>query len=632
VIQILRFLARYARRHVPQYLVGFVFLFLTNWALVRIPRLIGDALNLLSDGGPEALGDARWIALELMLWAIAVVPFRTLSRVLFFNPGRDIEYQVGNDLFGHLLQMPRVFYQGRRVGELVSVATNDTQSVRLLVGFAGLQVCNVLVAIPLHLFQMLRTDWVLTLWCIGPVALGAVWMRLTIRQFYAKVRASLEYLARLSDRILETYAGVGTIRAHGSEAAAQERFAERNDHYLSLMIDIAKIRAFSMPVLALSGLVSTGIVLWVGGGRVIDGNMQVGDMATFTTLLLSAVGLLTSLAWVLAAIGRGAIAVDRVESVLSTEPAIPEATERRRLLAPPRLEIRDLTFVHPGADEPSLQGVSAVVEPGRTLGIFGRTGAGKTTLIELLAHVYSPPAGAVRLDDDDLRDLDRKLLLEDVAVVPQEPFLFSTSLRDNIRLTGERTGHLATADAQEDHVAQLPGVARLRGATPPEDVAFEAIAATAAPDPELTRVLRATALEEDVRQLPHGLDTTVGERGVMLSGGQRQRTALARALYRQPRLLLLDDVLSAVDQRTEARLVEAIRQLTGGDGEDTRPPTTVIVSHRTSVLEHADEILVLEGGRVAERGTHAQLVAAGGHYAEAHEHQVRAAAGEEEEA
>jgi ATP-binding cassette subfamily B protein len=323
---------------------------------------------------------------------------------------------------------------------------------------------------------------------------------------------------------------------------------------------------------------------------VIDGQMPVGSMATFTTLLISLVSILTSLAWVLAAISRGVVAVSRVDGVLQAPDELPKVERELSIDAPPRIELRGLSFVYPDGDAPALEGVTATVDPGGTLGIFGKTGSGKSTLVNVLARVQTPPPGTVLVDGVDATTVSLSQYRDALAVVPQSAFLFSTSLRENIRL----------ADAN-------PWRAR-KGDAPP--------------DPRLDEVLEAASLTEDIGQLPDGLDTVVGERGVMLSGGQRQRASLARALYRTRPVLLLDDVLSAVDQGTEAKMVEAIRSLRAGSLAATAP-TTIIVSHRTSVLEHADEILVLDRGRVIERGTHAQLVAAGGEYALTHLHQAR---------
>lgn len=589
-----RFAARYVARNVPQYALGAVMLFATNWVVVRIPAIIGEALTILERQGSQALANTRELGVELMVLGVIVIAVRSLSRILFFNPGRDVEYRVGVDVFGHLLSLQRPFYMRRKVGELVSISSNDTASVRLLVGFAGLQVCNVAVAIPMHLYQMAVTDWRLTLWCLVPVMFGAIYMRFAVKRFFAMVRDGMQLLAGLSDRILEIYSGIGTVRSHAAEAAAFERFDERNREYLALQLRVAKIRAFSMPVLGFSGLVGTGIVLWVGSTRVVEDGMPVGHLATFTALLMSLVGILTALAWVLAAISRGMVSLGRIDDLLETPPNLPEETSTLKLDAPPRLELRDLAFTYPDGDEPALQGIDITVEPGKTLGIFGKTGSGKTTLVDVLTRVQTPPPGAVLIDGTDARDVSLADFREAMAVVPQAPFLFSTTLRENVRLQG----------ANPYQVARDPN----------------GDGSSAGGDARLDEVLTAACLWDDVQQLPDGLDTVVGERGVMLSGGQRQRAALARALYRSRPLLLLDDVLSAVDQGTEARMVDAIRNLRGGVA-GSMAPTTVIVSHRTSVLEHADEIVVLEGGRIVERGTHDELVAKGGEYAETHEHQ-----------
>jgi ATP-binding cassette subfamily B protein len=609
VNSVLRFLYRYARQNIPQYLLGGVMLFATNWVVVRIPVLIGEALNVLEARGVTALGESRGLAVELVILGLVVVVVRTLSRVLFFNPGRDIEYRLGVDIFGHLLRLQRPFYMRHKVGELASLATNDTTAVRLLVGFAGLQVCNVAVAIPLHLWQMWSTDPVLTLWCLVPVGLGGLYMRWTVVRFFGMIRESMQLLARVSDRVLESYTGVGTVRAHAVEAAAIERFEERNGEYLRLQLRITALRSFGMPVLGVAGMVATAIVLWVGGQQVIDGELPVGSLATFTALLVSLVGILMALAWVLAAVGRGLVSLRRIEEVIHEPTGLPAVEDPAVLEAPPRIELRDLSFTYPDGDEPALQDVSVTVEPGRTLGIFGKTGSGKTTLVSLLARVHTPPPGTVLFDGHDTTRLDVHALRQAMAVVPQSPFLFSTTLRENILL-----GPPAAVGGQAS--SEVPP----RGGADPRAGGEGDAAREANEDPRLREVLAAACLEEDVRQLPQGLSTVVGERGVMLSGGQRQRASLARALYRARPLLLLDDVLSAVDQGTEARLVQAIRNLRGGTLGET-PPTTVIVSHRTSVLEHADEILVLDHGRVIERGTHAELVARGGVYAETHLHQ-----------
>jgi ATP-binding cassette subfamily B protein len=281
------------------------------------------------------------------------------------------------------------------------------------------------------------------------------------------------------------------------------------------------------------------------------------------------------------------IATDRVAELLHTPDELPPVEHPLAVTRPPKIEIRGLSFTYEGTETAALQGIDAAVGPGGTLGIFGKTGSGKTTLVNLLTRVYTPPVGTVFVDGVDVVGAPLAALREAMAVVPQTPFLFSTRLRDNITLADANPRRRKDSDE---------------------------------PDPRLDAVLDTASLRDDIAQLAAGLDTIVGERGVMLSGGQRQRAALARAIYRNRPILVLDDVLAAVDQATEARLVASIRALRSSSEIDSAP-TTVIVSHRTSVLEHADEILVLDGGRVVERGTHDELVAKGGLYAETHTHQ-----------
>lgn len=598
MLLILPFLLRYARRHSLQYILGLAMLVLTNYAVVHIPALMGAALTELSEQGPQTLEHTQQLARELMIWACVVVIARTLSRIWFFNPGRTIEFRLSVDFFRHLLRLQRPFFAHYKIGELVSVGINDTASIRLLVGFVGLQIFNIMVAIPMHIGQMWRTDHVLTLWCLVPIVVGSFYMRYVVKNFYAAVRTSLEKLASLSDRILESYTGIATIRAFSAENAALERFEGRSHDYLQLQLRLAKIRAFAMPVLSVSGLVGTAFVLWIGGNRVIQDQMEVGDLATFTTLILSLVTLLTAFAWVLAAVSRGLVALERIDQLITTSDDLPEVRDDYVVQRPPRLELRHLSFTYPNTTTPVLHDLNLCLNSGQTLGIFGHTGAGKSTLVQLLTRIYTPPEHTIYVDGHDITHLDLDQLRQSMAVVLQEPFLFSTSIRDNISLP--EGPFFQAHDGEHEHSPSLQHQS---------------------PDPLLQQVLRDTSLEPDIQRLAHGLDTVVGERGIMLSGGQRQRTALARALYQQPHLLLLDDVLSAVDQTTEARLIAAIRAIKSHPHTQSSP-TTVIVSHRIRALEHADEIIVLEQGQIVERGTHEQLLRQKGVYAQAYQHQV----------
>ena len=606
--QIFQFFLRYARPYVGHYAFGFLFLFATNYVVVRIPVLIGQALNELQIGGAIQLQNSQSLALEIVVLGGILIGVRTLSRILFFNPGREIEYQLSLDLFGHLLTLQRPFYMRRRVGELVSLATSDTQSVRLLVGFAGLQICNVAVALPMHLYQMWNTDVLLTIACLVPVGLGATYLRWSVSRFYGLIKTIQTQIARLTERVLESYSGIATIRSHVADEAAIARFEVRNREYLNLQLRVSTIRSFSLPALGYSGFLATGVVLLIGGRRVVDGSLQVGHLATFTALLLSLIGILTSLVWVLVAISRGGVSLGRINELFDQKADLPQNPIVLRLDHSPKIEFRNLNYTYPGSDQPVLKNIDVNIEPGHTLGIFGKTGAGKTTLLDLLSRIIAPPPDSIFINGIDLRQASLTSLRKAMAVVPQDPFLFSTTLRDNIVMSTEKGPEISASHFSISNVATLE--------TSSNKLQDEGETMA----PWLDEIIEMAALKPDLALLPKNLDTVVGERGVMLSGGQRQRTALARALAHRPHLLLLDDILSAVDQGTESKLVQTISQLHQVSGE-RKKPTTIIVSHRTSVLEHANEIIVLDEGKICERGTHRQLVQQGGRYATAYLHQ-----------
>ena len=577
VARLLRFWRDWLRRYALLYLLGVVCLIATNALTVAIPSFVQYAIDALAAGeGPD--GATPW-AFAILAAGVGIVIVRTLSRTLFFNPGRTVEFRIKNELFQRLLVLPSSFYDRMRPGEIISRGTNDTGSVRALAGFATLQLFNVVFMLVLTLGRMLVLDPFLTLVCALPLVGAALILRKAIAVMFTYIRSLQEQIATLSDRILETYNGVAVLQAYGAMSGAHARFDDANDRLLDLGVGLLKVRAWLLPVVSVVGSLCIVVLLLVGGRMVVAQELTIGALAAFSVYISILVTGLTSLGWMINSVQRGWISLDRVLTVIDAVDDRPAPTSP--MPSPGAgghaLSVRGLTFTYPGDGEPVLSDVSLDVAEGETVGIFGFTGSGKSTLLDVLGRVREPGAGTVFVDGVDVVDVPVQDYWRQVAFVTQEPFLFSKSIRDNIGWQGS--------------AADGPEPARLE------------------------RAVEDAALSPDLEVLPERLDTVVGERGITLSGGQRQRVALARAFYRDFDVLLLDDVLSAVDHATEGLLIDAIyRRSREADGG---PRTTVVVSHRVSVLARADRVLVLDGGRLVDSGTHDALVSREGPYLQA---------------
>ncbi|MBU1430207.1 ABC transporter ATP-binding protein/permease [Myxococcota bacterium] len=589
--RLLRFWREYARRYRRYYLLGVIALIATNVLTVAIPSFVQHAVDALAEGS-DAMG---WVW-ALAITGLGVMGVRTLSRTLFFNPGRTVEFRVKVGMFEHLLELPKLFYDRLTVGDIISRGTNDANAMRALIGYGTLQLFNVALTLTLTLGRMIQLDWALTLICLPPLILAALIMRHAVLSMFGLFGQAQAQLSRLSARILESYHGVGVVQAYGAEAGVLARFDEENDQLYALSERLLWIRAWLLPVVGGVGQACVVLLLYFGGARVIAGELSVGLLTAFIVYIQILVPGLTSLGFLIGAAQRGYIGLGRIYEVLDAPLERPEA----EAAAPqgggaPRLEVEDLHFSYParetgvksahptgspqrdtsdalpaqdrGGEGFGLKGLRFKAE-GQVLGIFGLTGAGKSTLLDLLARVYDPPPNTVRLNGVDVRALPLNDYWRAVAYVPQSAFLFSQSARANIALGADEIDEARLAAAIED------------------------------------------AALEDLEGLSEGLDTIIGERGVTLSGGQRQRAALARAYYRDFDLLLLDDVMSAVDTHTERRLIEALYRRAKGQ-------TVVLVSHRISALAEADHIIVLHEGAQIDEGSHAALISREGPYREA---------------
>lgn len=549
----------YAWPHRRRFLAGMVFLGLTNYLTVTIPTQIGAAIDAIAADEP-----AGQIALSVALMGAAVIVVRTLSRVFFFNPGRDMEYQLRQDLFEKLLRQQPGFYASRRTGDIVSRASNDISWTRSLVGFGALQGANFLLAVPLTFWKMFSISVWLTAAAMLPIFVGLVAVQITIRGFFPLMKRNQEELGEISNHILESFQGIATVQGFAAEKAFTDRFMEKNQRWFSTAMKLALVRTIAFPLLMFAGGLSIFVLLYVGGPMALNGQLSVGDLVAFATLLGALLPQFRSMGFLFSVWQRGRAALERIFELMDAPVERPEGDSPapQQPGTRPAIELRDLRFAYPDApDEEVLHGISASLPAGATIGIFGRTGSGKTTLLRLLSRLYNPPEGTIFVDGVDVRELDLDGWRGRMAVVPQRPFLFSDSIASNVSLSD----------------------------TP--DLGAVQAAATLA------------SLDTDLKQFSEGLETVVGQRGIMLSGGQRQRVALARGLFRDADVVLLDDVLSAVDHDNEARLVATLAGLSG----EGKTPTTLIVSNRISAFRYASLILVLDEGALVACGDHATL-------------------------
>lgn len=558
-------IGRYLRPHRRTVLMGAVALVVVNILSVTIPMEVRRVIDELQEGFSygSVLRQAGWI----VLLASTMAGVRLLSRQLVFGVGRQVEVELRQRLFDHMLRQEPSWVQTTGSGDVISRATSDVENIRRLLGFAVLSLTNTLLAYCLTLPAMLAIDPWLTLAAIGlyPVMLTVV--RLFGGRMMKQQRRQQEDLSGLSDLIQEDLSGIGAIKIYGQEASEQDAFAERNRSYRNSAIRLARTRSTLFPLLEGISSISLLLLLALGSGKLGEGSLTIGGLVALILYVERLVFPTALLGFTLNTFQTGQVSLERVEELLRRQPLIrdPEQAVQTPQQGEGRLEARGLCIRYDGAERDTLNGVSFSIEPGELVAVVGAVGCGKTTLARAFGRMVPVPDGQLFLDGVDVNRLPLNDLRRDVAMVPQEGFLFTSTLADNLRY-GE-------PEADADQVEQAAERARLL---------------------------------DDVRGFPQGFATVVGERGITLSGGQRQRTALGRALLVSAPVLVLDDALASVDNNTAAGILESIRSTDGR--------TIVMISHQLSAAAACDRILVMDQGRIVQQGHHRDLISTPGVY------------------
>lgn len=558
-------IGRYLRPHRKTVLFGAIALVVVNVLSVTIPMEVRRIIDELQEGFSyeTILSQAGWI----VLLASTMGGVRLLSRQLVFGVGRQVEVELRQRLFDHMLRQEPSWVQTTGSGDVISRATSDVENIRRLLGFAVLSLTNTLLAYCLTLPAMLAIDPWLTLAAIGlyPVMLTVV--RLFGGRMMKQQRRQQEDLSGLSDLIQEDLSGIGAIKIYGQEASEQEAFAQRNRSYRNSAIRLARTRSTLFPLLEGISSISLLLLLALGSGKLGEGSLTIGGLVALILYVERLVFPTALLGFTLNTFQTGQVSLERVEELLRRQPLIrdPDQAIETPQRSKGRLEARDLHIRYDGAERDTLNGVSFSIEPGELVAVVGSVGCGKTTLARAFGRMVPVPDGQLFLDGVDVNQLPLNGLRRDVAMVPQEGFLFTSTLADNLRY-GE-------PEADQHQVETAAERARLL---------------------------------DDVKGFPKGFATVVGERGITLSGGQRQRTALGRALLVSAPVLVLDDALASVDNNTAAGILDSIRTTDGR--------TIVMISHQLSAAAACDRILVMDQGRIVQQGHHRDLISTPGVY------------------
>ncbi len=564
----------FLKEHKFRYIVGIFILIAIDGLQLVTPWLIGNLTDDVMNSALDPAGIWRYIFF-ILLTAGGVAIGRFSWRVLIIGSSKKLEAWLRAKLFGHLELLSANFFNTHKTGDLMALATNDLNSVRMAFGMGIILIVDAVFLTLMTLTTMITSiDLGLTLMAFLPmpiIAVSVMFLGFRMRNRFQKVQ---EAFGTLTDKVQETFSGIRIVKSFVQEESELAKFEEANDDNLKKNMSLIRIWGLMFPLVGLVASVSLLVTLSVGGNMVIDGTLSLGQFVTFITYI----GLLTwpmmAIGWVVNVMQRGFVSLGRIAEVLDTEPEIVDADDVDK--TPPSqwsITFDDVTFTYPGAEVPALDKLNFTLQEGQTLAIVGRTGSGKTTLLNLLLRMYDTTSGEIRIGDRPLQSITLKDLRNNIGVVPQDNYLFSQPIADNIRF--------GVDEASMDTVKNYAEVASIR---------------------------------KEIEDFAGGFETLLGERGVNMSGGQKQRVSIARALIKDPSILVLDDSLSAVDTKTEEKILDHLKEQMVGR-------TAIIVAHRISTVRDADHILVLDEGKIIQSGTHGMLVDQDGLYKELHDKQ-----------
>jgi ATP-binding cassette, subfamily B, multidrug efflux pump len=558
---------------------GAITVLFNNGLAVLSPQVIQRAVDDLNQSyHAHAIAQNKIVTYALLLVGIALTKgiFQFLTRWLVIGVSREIEYDLRNDMFRHLESLSHSYYQKNRTGDIMARATNDLNAVRMLLGPAIMYTANTLVFTAVALVFMWHISPKLTLYAFAPLPVASIIVQYIGRRIHERFEKIQAQFSDISARAQENFSGARVVRAYAQEEAETALFETSNQEYVTRSLPLARLTGMLWPTLELLLGFAVVMVLWLGGREVLLHKISLGKFVAFNTYIVMLTWPIIALGWVINIFQRGTASMGRINEILVARSEITDAEVTPDLKTATNLrgeiEFRHLDFSYDGV--PVLKDVNLKIPAGSSLAIVGPTGAGKTTLVNLLPRIYDAPPGTLLIDGRRIREYPLETLRQNIGFVPQETFLFSDSVRENIAFGVETSS-----------------------------------------DDQLQRAAGAANIAADIEGFPEGYKTMVGERGITLSGGQKQRSAIARAIIRDPRILVLDDALSSVDTYTEEAILNHLREV-------MRDRTTIFISHRVSTVRNADQIAVLHEGRVVELGTHEELLARNGYYTDLYNKQL----------